>query len=227
MADVAYLADGGTMASQAAGVLVNSTIAALPSIMAAVLVFVLGWILAILLSKIVEGLFKVVKLEEFLKSHRLEDALGTVKIGDLFVKIVKIYVILVFLQVSVALISLGTLSIYIQSLLVYLPVLIGALLMVVVAALAGEYLKEKVLELGKTPYINFVARASKFFVILVGILTALDTAGFDTSLINTLLLTVVQAVIFGLGLAFGIAFGFGGQKDAQEVIGKVRKSVKV
>ena len=227
MADITYLADGGSMAGQAASVLVNSTIAALPAIMAAVLVFILGWLLAILLSKIVEGLLKVVRFEEFLKSHRVEDAMGTVKLSDLFVKVVKIYVILVFLQVSVALVSLGALSIYLQSLLLYLPVLIGALLVVVAAALAGEYLKEKIMELGKTSYINFLARGSKFFVVLVGIITALDTAGFNTSLINSLLVTLVQAVIFGFGLAFGIAFGLGGQKDAQDVIGKVRKSVKV
>ena len=96
MADITTLADFSTVAGQALNTVVSNTIIALPIILAAVLVFVLGWILAILVSKIVEGLLKLVKLEDFLEVHKLEDALGSAKLSHIFVKVVKIYVILVF-----------------------------------------------------------------------------------------------------------------------------------
>lgn len=225
--NVTSLGDLGLVASQAGNQILTSTIEALPAIIAAVIVFLLGWIVAIILSKILEGILKLVKLEDFLEVHRLEDALGSVKLGEVFVKIVKIYVMLVFLQAALSLLSLGDLSKYLTALLLYVPVVIGALLVVIASALVGEYIKEKILELGKSQYVTFVARASKFVLILIGIITGLNTAGFDTTLLNSIIIDIVRAVVYGLALAVGIAFGLGGQKDAQDVVKTVRKNLKV
>lgn len=225
--NITSLADAGAIATQALNTIITSTIAALPAILAAVIIFLLGWVIAIIVSKILEKILKFIKLEEFLEVHKLEDAFGSVKLSNIFVKVVKIYIILVFVQVSVSLLSLGELSKFLNALLLYAPVLIGAILVVVAAVLVGEYVKEKVLELGKTPYVVFFARASKFVLILIGVLTGLNTAGFDTSLLNNIIIDIIRAVVFGLSVAFGIAFGLGGQKDAQEIISKVRKHVKI
>ncbi len=221
------LADMGSVAADAAAKLLASTIDMLPSLIAALLVFVLGWIIAIIISKIFGRILKLVKLEEFLRMHKLDDALGSVKLSDIFVKIVKIYVILVFLQTALSLVALGQLSAFLYMVILYVPVLIGAILVIVAAAVAGEYVKEKILELGKTNYGIFVARGAKFAIIVLGLITGLNTAGFDTSLLNSVLITIVQAVIFGLGLAFGIAFGLGGQDDAKDMVKKARKNLKV
>ncbi len=221
------ITDAGSVAANAVATVVMSMINVLPSLIAATVVFVVGWIIAVLISRIFEKILKMVKLEEFLEMHKLQDALGSVKLSNVLSKIVKIYVILVFLEVSAALVSLGQFSTYIYTVLIYAPVLIGAALVIVAAALTGEYVKTKLLELGKSSYLTFVARGAKFVIVLMGVITGLNTVGFDTSLVNSTILTIVQAMIFGLGLAFGIAFGLGGQDDAKDLIKKMRKNVKL
>lgn len=227
MADtVTALGDTSTVAMQALATLATSVIDMLPSAIAAALVFVLGWLVAVLVARLLRKILEMLKVEEFLKMHKLDDALGSIRLTGVVVQVTKIYVILVFLQVALSLVALGQLSGFIYSVLLYVPVLMGAVLLVVAAALAGEYVKEKVLEVGKSHNATLVARGAKFAIVLIGVLTGLDTAGFNTSLVNSVILTIIQAAVFGLGLAFGIAFGLGGQDEARDLVKRVRKNAK-
>ncbi|MBU0586084.1 hypothetical protein KJ780_01080 [Candidatus Micrarchaeota archaeon] len=224
---VQSFADFGSVGVAAVGSIATSIVDMLPSLIAAIIVFVLGWLVAVIVSRIFKHMLDVVKMEEFLESHRVHDALGSVKLTGVLVQVLKIYIILYFLQAALTIAALGSLGAYLYTVLLYVPVLIGAFVIFVGAALAGEYIKEKILELGKSGYLTFMARGSKFVIVLIGALTALDTAGFSTTLIDSLIVTVVQAVAVGMGLAFGIAFGLGGQDEAKGVIKNVRKTLKV
>jgi hypothetical protein len=200
----------------------------LPGLIAAVIVFVLGWVVAFIISRIFAGILRAIKLEDFLKQNKVDDALGTVKISDVLAKIVKYYVLLIFFQAAVSLVSLGTISAYLSMVLFYAPVLIGAILIVLIAVIFGEYLKEAVIDLDKkSSTVKFAARGVKLVVVYVGLTMGLATAGFNTTLITGIFLTLIQAGAFGIALALGIAFGLGGQEDARDVIKSTRKNLKV
>ncbi|MFH0884538.1 MAG: hypothetical protein V1861_02410 [Candidatus Micrarchaeota archaeon] len=200
----------------------------LPGLIAAIIVFVLGWVVAFIISRIFAGILRAIRLEGFLKQHKVDDALGTVKISDVLAKIVKYYVLLIFFQAAVSLVSLGTISAYLTMVLLYAPVLIAAILIVLIAVIFGEYLKEAVIDLDKkSSTVKFAARAVKLVVVYVGVTMGLATAGFNTTLITGIFLTVIQAAAFGIALAVGIAFGLGGQEDAKDVIKSTRKNLKV
>jgi hypothetical protein len=205
----------------------NSAANLLPGLIAAVLVFVLGWVVSFIVSRIFAGILRAARLEEFLKRHKVEDALGTVKISDVLTKIVKYYVLLIFVQAAVSFVALGTITGYLAMVLLYVPVLIGAIMIVLVSIIFGEYLKEAVLELSKSPLVKLSARAVKLVVVYVGITMGLATAGFDTTLITGIFVTVLWAGAFGIALALGIAFGLGGQEDAKEIIKSGRKNLKL
>lgn len=207
---------------------VTNTAEVLPGLIAAIIIFLIGWIIAVLISRIFGGILKAINLEAFLKDHRVADALGRVRISDVLVKILKYYILLVFLQAAVSFIALGTISAFLTSVLVYAPVLIAALLVVLTAVILGEYIKHSIMDLHlKSPMVRFAARGTKLVVIYVGVTMAMATAGFDTSLISSIFLVVLQAMVFGIALAVGIAFGLGGQKDAQQMLGEWRKHLKV
>ncbi len=199
----------------------------LPSLIAAVLVFVLGWVIAIILSRIFKGILKAIKFEEFLKEHKVGDALGTVKISDVLAKIVKYYVMLLFLDVAASLVWLGALSMFLAMVLVFVPVLIAGVLVVLASFILGEYLKEMVMELSKSPLVKLLARAVKVLVVYVGVTMGLATVGFNTTLITGIFLTILTGLVYGVALAFGIAFGLGGQEDAKDVIKSSRKQFKL
>jgi hypothetical protein len=211
---------------------VENTVTTAPQILlgliAAIIVFVFGWVLAVIISRILGGVLKAIKLEEYLKSHKVEDALGRVKISDVVVKVVKYYIILIFLQAAASLVALPTISNTLGEILVYAPSFIAAIVLVLLSGILGEYVKEVILELHtKSPVVRLVARVSKVVIVFVGITMGLSTMGIDATIPTQVFLTLVQAVAFGLALAVGIAFGLGSQKDAKDIVGKWRKHLKI
>lgn len=199
----------------------------LPGLIAAILVFLLGWVIAILISRIFRRILKAIKLEETLKEHKVEDALGTVKISDVLTKIVKYYVLLIFLQAAVSLVWLGTISSFLTMVLLYVPVLIAGILVVLASVIIGEYLKEMIIELSKSPVVRLTGRVVKLLVVYIGVTMGLATIGFNTTLITGVFLTILQGLVYGIALAVGIAFGLGGQDDARDMIKNSRKHFKV
>jgi hypothetical protein len=202
-------------------------VAFVPNLIWALLVFLLGWVISILVSRIFAGFLKAIKLENALKTHKVEDALGTVKLSDVLTKIVKYYVLLIFVQAAVSYLPLSTITLYLSDLLVYVPVLIGSALIVLISVILGEYLKEMVIELSKSPLVRLAARGVKLVVVYIGLTMGLATAGFNTVLITGIFMTVLQALAFGVALAVGIAFGLGGQEDAREIVKSSRKQFKL
>jgi len=200
---------------------------AFPGLVAAIIIFLIGWVFAVILSRLFSGMLKAIRLESFLKEHKLEDAIGTVKLSDVLVKLLKYYVLLLFLQAAVDLVDLGTLTSFMSSLLSYAPVLIGASLVLLISVILGEYLKEVIKELSKSPLVKLIARLTKLLVIYVGATMALETMGIRASILNELFTIIVAAIAFGISLAVGIAFGLGGQDEAKDIIKKSRKHLKI
>ncbi|MFH1750507.1 MAG: hypothetical protein ABH863_02415 [Candidatus Micrarchaeota archaeon] len=198
----------------------------IPNLIVAAIIFVVGYLIAVVLSNILKKALVAVKFEKVLEEHGVEDALGSIKASPLFVKIFKYYVILIFLQAAVAKLDLGTMTQFINMVLLYAPAFIGAAIILVVAALIGELIKEKIKEVdAKSRHINMIARFSKFVVVFFGLVMGLSAVGFDTSILKDSFVAVLQAIAYGVALAIGIAFGLGGQDEAKSLLTDFRKKV--
>lgn len=202
--------------------MVNDAAFLIPGLVYAAILFVLGWAVGTLVGGFIRKLLDSIKFEKYLKAHGLEDALGKVVLTDVIVQIFKYYVWLVFLQAAIAQLNLGTLTWFVASLLHTAPVVLGSVALVVVAALFGEWVREKILELGKEPYLKTLGKMTKYFVIFLAIIVGLDTLEFQTDIIKTVIMLVLGAVAVGFGLAVGIAFGLGGQDTAKDLIKSAR-----
>lgn len=206
----------------------SSIVGFIPGLIAAILIFLLGWVFALLISRVFAKLLKVVRFEQFLKEQKVQEALGTVVISTVLTKILYYYIVVIFLQQAFLYIKLGTVVTFIASLLAYLPTLIGAVLLVVAAALIGEFIKKRIIEVGRrSTTVSFLGRATKAVVVFLGLMSALETAGFKTTIIEQTFVALAAAVFFGFALAFGIAFGLGGQNEARDWVKGLRKKFKV
>lgn len=200
----------------------------LPGIIAAVVVFVLGYIIAVILSKILAKLLELVRLEKFLATHKLEDALGRVRLSNVLVQLTKLFVMLIFLQQAVSFIGLGEITRFLTEVLTFVPVLIGCALLIVVAALLGEFVKAKVYEFGvRSKMVKTAGKLSKALIIFWAVTIALETMRFDMTIITQSFITILQGAVYGIALAVGIAFGLGGQGEAKETLKKVRKKLGI
>lgn len=205
---------------------VASTVDILKGLVLAIIIFVLGWIVAIIISRIFAGFLKAIRLESYLKEHKLEDALGSVKISNVLVRILKYFLMLVALQFTVFMVELGTVGVFLSEVIVFATQLIGAFVMLLLAVLLGEYAKESIKELSRSPAVNLTARAVKLLVVYVAA-TVVLSPWYDTTLLANFLLTLLQAAAFGVALAFGIAFGLGSQDEAKDMVKKGRKHLRI
>ncbi len=197
---------------------------AIPTIIVAVLIAVLGWIVGILLSKALGKLLEVLKFEEFLAKHKVQDALGKVKVSNVIVQAFKYYIILIFLQASLMLVALGPVSEFLTRVLDYAPKVFGAVLVLIAAAIFGDLVREKVLEVDrKEKYMRAIAQTLKYVLIFIGAVVGLETMGFNTQILSATFITILQAIGMGVALAFGLAFGLGGQDAAKSWIASARK----
>mgnify|MGYP001309567890 CR=1 FL=1 len=204
---------------------VASLIAFVPSLIFAVILFLIGWGIAVVAARIVKNFLKFVSLEKFLKERRLSDALGEVTLSNVLEKLTKYYILLVFLQASVAMLSLGTISVFLNGVLAFAPLLIGAALLLVVAAIVGELFKVRIIEMGKAAYLELVGSGVKFVIVFLGLVAALQTVGFDVSIFEQTFLTLLNGLVIGIALAFAIAFGLGGQNEAKDMIKTMRSKL--
>ena len=195
----------------------------LPNLLAALVIFVIGWGAGSIFGSLTKKILNSIKFEQYLKSHGLEDALGKVQITGIVTQLVKYFVWLVFIQQAVLLVKLGAISSFIGNILLYAPAVLGSIAVVVAAAIFGEWVFEKFLESGKEPYLKTTGKMAKYLIIFLSVIVGLDTIGFDTSIIKSLVITASQGVSWGVALAFGLAFGLGGQETAKDFIKSFRR----
>lgn len=207
---------------------VTSLVGALPNLVFAVVLVVIGWFVGNFVAMVLKKVLQLIKFEPFLEAHRVEDALGNVKVSNVFVQLFKYFVIILFVQQAVAMLALGSLSEFLGKVIDYAPKLIGGIMVVVVAAIVGELAKEKVMEVHeKEDYMKLLGTGIKYIVVFMGIVMGLDTLGFPTTIITATFVSMVQALGLALGLAVGLAFGFGGQEAAKDWIKEWRKRLNV
>lgn len=215
----------GSLLGQMGTAISNAVTQFVPGFIAAALVVIIGWLIASFLAEVLKRAFVMARFEKILQSYHVHDALGDLAISELLTKAVKYYVLLAFVAQAVNFLNLGVITGLVTAFLVYAPLVITAILVFAIAAVIGEYLKERILRIkASSPVVRNMAVGVKLLVVYLGAITALNTAGLDTSFINQFAITVIQALSLGVAAAFAIAFGLGGQAEAKSVIAKVKKA---
>lgn len=193
-----------------------------PTLLIAVIIFAIGWVLASLLEKVVESVFKSIKVDNALRSAGLDDVMkrtGHPLNSGIFVgSLVKWFVIVVFLIASFDVLGLNQVNAFLKDVVLsYLPQVIVAVLVLMVAVVIAEAMQKIVVASARAAHIksaHLLGIITRWSIWIFAILTALFQLGIAPALIQT----VVMGVIAGAALAFGLAFGLGGKDHASEII---------
>lgn len=199
----------------------------LPEIILALLILLVGWLLANTLKSVTIRLFKTAKLTEALDRAGMdtvaEKAGYPFKPAQLMGTLVKWFVLAVFFVVALDLLGLDQVTYFVRDVVLgYLPKVIVAALMlmagVVVASLARGGIQGVAHTAGianSTMFGNFAYYAIIVFVSLA----ALNQLQIVPAMTEILLM----GVVFALSLAFGLAFGLGGRDAAAKFLAQVTK----
>jgi hypothetical protein len=203
----------------------------LPKLVGAILIFVLGLLVASLVKTAVMRLLGIAQIEPFAERiglSRLLRGLNTeISTQEVLGEIIRWAIILVFLVPASEVLGLPQLSRLINGLVDYIPnvVVAMAILMIgaVLADIVGEIIGGTSHALG-TSTANVLSVTSKYAIIVFATMIALSELGIAKDIINTLVMGLVGMI----ALAGGLAFGLGGKETAAEILdslkGKLRKS---
>jgi small-conductance mechanosensitive channel len=201
-----------------------------PQLVIAIVIFVIGWAIGSLLGRVVSHIIGALKVDNLLKSARVDDVLrrgGFVLDSGRFVGgLVEWFVIVVFLVASLEVLGLTQVNAFLQQVvLLYLPRVIVAVLILLVAVVVASAMQRLVVGTARAADIrsaNFLGSVTKWSIWIFAVLMALFQLGIAAPFVQTLFTGVVVA----LSIAFGLAFGLGGQEAAAGFLSKVRTEIK-
>lgn len=199
-----------------------------PLLVGALVVFIIGWIVAVALGKLVEQVVRALKVDALLAKLEFEKALERggwrLNSGAFVGGLVKWFLIVVFLLAAVNILGLTQVSDFLRDVLLYIPNVVVAALILIIAALVVDVVEKLVrgsVEAAgyRSALAGVVTRWSIWVFAFVAVLLQL---GIATTLVQTLITGLVAA----LALSFGLAFGLGGKDAAAEFLARVRGELR-
>src|SRR3989344_3723738 len=201
----------------------------LPSLIGAIIVFVVGLVIAAGLGAIVERVVGALKIDTLLRRVGLEEYTKRANIelnfGHFLGQVVYWFIVLAFLLAAAEILNFYNLSGFIQDFLFYVPNIIIAVLIMIASFVIANILKHIVRASvmgARLHSAKFLGAAVWWIVVIFGLLASLVQLRIAVSIIET----VITGLIAMLALAGGLAFGLGGKEYASGGIGRGKNGLE-
>lgn len=198
----------------------------LPALIGAIVVLIVGLVVAAGLDKIVERVIYHLKLDQLLRKLGVEPYLHRANLeldsGYFLGKIVYWFMVVVFVLAASDILGFFVLSQFLGEVLLYVPNVVVAFLILLATVVIAGFLKKLVaasILSARLHAAKFLGSLTWWTVFIFGFLTAIYQLGVATDIINT----VITGLIFMLALAGGLAFGLGGKEEAAMILKKTRQ----
>ncbi len=195
----------------------------LPDLLASLLIFILGVLIAVALKMIFARLFKVIKVDKFSEKFGITDIFqkGGIKdsVSNLFARVIGWITIFAFLIVSLQTLNVPIIEGVLEKSLLYLPNIFIAILILFVGYFLSNFVGRTALIASVNAGLKIsggIGKFAKLTVFALAITMALEQLGIGKETV-----LIAFAIIYGgIVLAFAIAFGVGGKDAAKNYIDK-------
>jgi hypothetical protein len=198
----------------------------LPTLLGALLILIVGWIVAKIIKRLIETLLKAVRFDALADKAGITGILkkGNLKItaGELISGLVYWLVIIMVLVMVVNALGLPKASDVLASLFAYVPNVIAALFVLVVAMFLASFVSGIVQTAAgnaNLPRPELYAGVSRWAIIIFAVTIALGELGIATLLVTT----TFNIILGGVCLALALAFGLGGKDTAAKYLDDLMK----
>ncbi len=198
----------------------------LPNLLGALVVIIIGVLVANLLKWVVTRILEAARLqagfEQLHFAQTLKSANLNTNLPVIAGEFVKWVTIILFLIPSVSILGLRQVSSILNDIILYLPNVGSAVIILFLGALFAEFIGNIVRATAAGLGSNIAASLSvlsRYLIYVFAGLAAVAQLGIAPQVINILLTGLVAAA----AIASGLAFGLGGKDAAGDLIGKIRK----
>ncbi len=193
----------------------------IPNLFGALVVVLLGFVVAKLLDTLLSKLLAKMGLDRLMAGTGLTKLLGRggiqVPISTVIGKIVYWFILLTFLVSAAELLGLQRVSATLDMLMLYLPKVFGAALVLLVGVLLAQLVNGLVRGAAEGVGLDYSAglgRVAQGLVIIISISVAISQLEVKTDLLNH----VIVIALITVGLAVALAMGLGSREIAGQII---------
>ncbi len=187
----------------------------LPNIFGALVLFIIGWVIADWLKSLTTKVVNIAKIDSLINNPAVKDFLKNAQVSQklevVIGEIVKWLVITLFFVASINLLGITSISLFLNGIIAGIPTLIAAVLTLIIGVVVAGFLEKLVkgsygskdLSAGR-----LVGKAVSYAVMTFFVLAALSQLGIASFFINTVFVGFIMAIALALGIGLGL-----GSKD--------------
>ncbi len=207
----------------------NGVVGFVPNLVIAIVVILIGWLIAAALAKVISQVIRSVKLDTALTSAGFDRIISksghTLNSGRFLGELARWFTIVVFLMAAFEILGLTQVNNFLQGVVIgYIPQVVAAVLILFVGVVVADFLQKTVVASSRAAGManaNFLGSVTKWSIWIFAALAALFQLGIGATFIQTLFTGLVVA----LALAFGLSFGLGGKEAAARYLEKLRLEI--
>lgn len=206
----------------------DTIIAYLPNVIGAIVVFLLGVVVALALRSVVVQLIKFLRIDDLAQKLEIkaqfERAGVRLHIGHLLGWIVKWFFLIVALIAATDILGWDQLTSYLEEIVLFIPNVIIAVIILLAGILLGNFVQRIVksaVEAAQLASADFLSGVSKWAILIFSFMAALVQLQIAPDLIRTLF----TGLVFMVALAGGLAFGLGGRDQAEKFLARLKKDI--
>jgi hypothetical protein len=209
--------------------LYNGFIDFLPEFLMAVIVLVVGWILASAISKLVKSLLLSSKVDEFGNRMGLDQVSQrtgtTMSIAGMVAWFVKWFILIAIFLGAADILGLDQISNFLRDVLAYIPKVVAAAAILLTGLMIARFLSRVVrgaVQAAGLASADLLAAVTQWSITVFTVLVTLQQLGVAAAFVQTLYTGFIAMV----AIAGGLAFGLGGREHAQKVLNKIERDIK-
>lgn len=185
-----------------------SIIEAVPKIFAALLILLLGWVIARISQIVIKKLLVTANVDEWIKKAKLKESLFNINISDTAAIVVKYYIIIIFLKEASVRAGLIFLSEMFDAIIIAVPELAVGTGIIIMGLLFADFIRKRIKKM-EVPFNKGLADSVYAVIMFFALVMALPKFGLtNTSLIEDSFRYIVLGLSIGISLAVGIGFGW-------------------
>ncbi len=192
--------------------LIDQSIEFLPNLIFAIIILLIGWIIAKLIARLTKKLLKVLKIDDFADRLNNIDIVQRANLrilpSSVISKIVYYVFILITFVVATDNLEVEAVTDLMTNLINYLPSLLSALVLFVIGLIVADIIRGIVLTTCQSlgiPSAKIISSIVFYFLFLSVTMSALDQAKISTDFINSSLTIIIAGIVGAFALGYGLA----------------------
>jgi len=200
----------------------HTLMGALPSIVAAVLFIILGYVIGWVAKKVFIRFLKAAGVDDWMKEQNLVGAIANKSISEVAGSIVKWYIFFVFLKQAVELVKLQTLTEVLGFWIQYALLVIAAIVVILAGLIIGRYARNA-LESTKHSMRRLAGLIIELTIVYIAVVMGIRIIGLPTGMLESAFLIALAGFVIAISIAIGISFGFALKDDAKTIVKEFKK----